>query len=121
MKGNKNQYQLILVLNPKIEDKENILKKIATWLETKKVEFNQVHLGPKELVYEIEKNVEIVLELLSNLNVKATFFVLGTTVRDLPELVKKISNCGYAIEIIIVGLVLKAALLWRHWTFHWAG
>jgi len=35
--------------------------------------------------------------------------------------VKKISNCGYAIEIIIVGLVLKAALLWRHWTFHWAG
>jgi len=58
MKGNKNQYQLILVLNPKTEDKENILKKITTWLETKKVKFNQVHLGPKELVYEIEKNTK---------------------------------------------------------------
>ena len=56
MKGNKNQYQLILVLNPKVEDKENILKKITTWLETKKVEFNQVHLGLKELAYEIQKN-----------------------------------------------------------------
>lgn len=58
MKGKKNQYQLILVLNPKIEDKENILKKITTWLETKKVEFNQVHLGLKELVYEIKKNTK---------------------------------------------------------------
>ena len=56
MKGNKNQYQLILVLNPKIEDKESILKKITTWLETKNIELKQVHLGLKELVYEIEKN-----------------------------------------------------------------
>jgi ribosomal protein S6 len=56
MEGNKNQYQLILVLNPKIEDKENILKKITTWLETKRVKLNQVHLGLKELAYEIEKN-----------------------------------------------------------------
>lgn len=56
MKGNKNQYQLVLVLNPKIEEKENILKKITTWLEAKKVELNQVHLGLKELAYEIEKN-----------------------------------------------------------------
>ncbi len=56
MKGNKNQYQIILVLNPKIEDKENILKKITTWFETKKIEFNQTHLGLKELAYEVEKN-----------------------------------------------------------------
>ena len=56
MKGDKNQYQLVLVLNPKMEDKENILKKISAWLETKKVEFNEVHLGLKELAYEIEKN-----------------------------------------------------------------
>lgn len=56
MKGNKNRYQLILVLNPKIEDKESILKKITIWLESKKIELKQVHLGLKELVYEIEKN-----------------------------------------------------------------
>ena len=58
MKGNKNQYQLILVLNPKVEDKESILKKITTWLETKKIELKQVHLGLKELAYEIEKNTK---------------------------------------------------------------
>ena len=58
MKGSKNQYQLILVLNPKIEDKENVLKKITTWLEAKKVEINQVHLGLKELAYEILKNTK---------------------------------------------------------------
>jgi len=58
MKGNKNQYQLILVLNPKIEDKENVLKKITTWLENKKVEINQNHLGLKELVYEVKKNTK---------------------------------------------------------------
>jgi len=58
MKGSKNQYQLILVLNPKTEDKENIIKKITTWLETKKVELTSVHLGLKELAYEIEKNTK---------------------------------------------------------------
>lgn len=56
MKESKNQYQLILVLNPKTEDKENIIKKITTWLETKKVDLTQVHLGLKELAYEILKN-----------------------------------------------------------------
>jgi len=56
MKGNKNQYQLVLVLNPKTDDKENIIKKVTTWLETKKVESTQVHVGLKELAYEIEKN-----------------------------------------------------------------
>mgnify|MGYP000918732684 CR=1 FL=1 len=56
MKESKNQYQLVLVLNPKTEDKENIIKKVTTWLETKKIELNQVHLGLKELAYEISKN-----------------------------------------------------------------
>lgn len=48
-------------------------------------------------VYEIEKNVEILLDFLSEQNVKATFFVLGTTTRDLPGLVKKISDCGHEL------------------------
>jgi ribosomal protein S6 len=56
MKGNKNQYQLVLVLNPKTEDKESILKKVSTWFESKKVELTEVHLGLKDLAYEIEKN-----------------------------------------------------------------
>lgn len=56
MKESKNQYQLILVLNPKTEDKENVIKKITTWLETKKIELKEVHLGMKELAYEISKN-----------------------------------------------------------------
>ena len=43
-------------MNPKTEDKENIIKKVTTWLETKKIELNQVHLGLKELAYEISKN-----------------------------------------------------------------
>ena len=58
MKGSKNQYQLILVLSPKTEDKENILKKVASWLETKKVELTQTHMGQKELAYEILKNTK---------------------------------------------------------------
>ncbi len=33
---------------------------------------------------------------------------------------QKSSGC-YIAEIVIFGFVLKAALLWRHWTFHWAG
>ncbi len=51
----------------------------------------------KKEVFEIEKNVEILLELLCEFNVKATFFVLGTTTRDLPGLVKKISSFGHEL------------------------
>ena len=55
MKGNKHQYQMVTVLNPKTEDKEKALKKVYSWLEANKVEaVKKDHLGLKELVYEIK-------------------------------------------------------------------
>jgi ribosomal protein S6 len=58
MKGNKHQYQLVVVLNSKTEDKEKVLKKVTDWLSTNKVEFNQDHIGQKDLIYEINKNTK---------------------------------------------------------------
>ena len=55
MKGNKYQYQIILVLNPKTEDKEKVLTKAYSWLETNGAEItNKDHMGLKELAYEIQ-------------------------------------------------------------------
>jgi len=55
MKGNKYQYQIILVLSPKTEDKEKVLSKAYSWLESKKVEIlNKDHMGLKDLAYEIK-------------------------------------------------------------------
>jgi len=56
MKGKKHQYQLVVVLNPKTENKEKVLKKITDWLESNKTEVVSDHMGLKELAYEIEKN-----------------------------------------------------------------
>ncbi len=79
MKGSKHQYQLILVLNPKTEDKETVLKKITTWLETKDVELTQTHMGLKELAYEILKNSKgdfWLIDLTSKLPIKLKEFNL---------------------------------------------
>lgn len=55
MKGNKYQYQIILVLSPKTEDKEKVLTKAYSWLESKKAEIlNKDHMGLKDLAYEIQ-------------------------------------------------------------------
>ena len=57
MKGNKYQYQIILVLNPKTEDKEKVLAKAYSWLESKKAEIsNKDHMGLKDLAYEIQNH-----------------------------------------------------------------
>lgn len=54
MKGNKYQYQIILVLSPKTEDKEKVLEKAYSWLESNKAEIsNKDHMGLKDLAYEI--------------------------------------------------------------------
>lgn len=55
MKGKKYQYQLIVVLNPKTEEKEKVLKKAIDWLENNKIEVSQDHMGLKDLAYEISK------------------------------------------------------------------
>jgi polysaccharide deacetylase family protein (PEP-CTERM system associated) len=65
-------------------------------------------------IYEIETNVDYILSLLSRFNVTATFFILGTVARDLPHLVRSISNYGHEIashsqeHIRIYNLSIKA-------------
>ena len=55
MKGSKYQYQIIMVLSPKTEDKEKVLKKAYSWLESNKAEIlNKDHMGLKDLAYEIK-------------------------------------------------------------------
>ncbi len=59
MKENNHNYQIILVLAPKTEekDKEKVLAKVESWLEAAKAKVtNKDHQGNKELVYEIAKN-----------------------------------------------------------------
>jgi small subunit ribosomal protein S6 len=57
MKGNKYQYQIILVLSPKTEDKEKVLNKAYSWLESNKAEIlNKDHMGLKDLAYEIQNH-----------------------------------------------------------------
>ena len=57
MKEKKYKYQLVLVLNPKTEEKENVFKKVSSWLESHGVEVEKKdHMGLKELVYEIKDN-----------------------------------------------------------------
>lgn len=56
MKEKKHNYQMILVLNPKTEDKdtEKVLAKVESWLGGIKAKVTKKdHLGNKELVYEI--------------------------------------------------------------------
>ena len=58
MKGNKYQYQLVVVLNPKAEEKDKVLVKVTDWLEKNKIESTSDHTGLKELAYEINKNAK---------------------------------------------------------------
>jgi len=58
MKGNKYQYQLVVVLNPKTEEKDKVLAKVTDWLEKNKIESSEDHMGLKELAYEIDKNTK---------------------------------------------------------------
>ncbi len=79
MKGNKYQYQLVVVLNPKAEEKDKVLSKVTGWLEKNKIESTSDHVGLKELVYEINKNTKgdfWVYELTSESPVKLKEFNL---------------------------------------------
>jgi len=46
---------------------------------------------------EIETNMEAVFRLLSECNIKATFFFLGRVARDLPNVVKQAASLGHEI------------------------
>ena len=58
MKGNKYQYQLVVVLNTKTEEKDKVLAKVTDWLEKNKIESVSDHMGLKELAYEINENTK---------------------------------------------------------------
>ena len=58
MKEKKYQYQLVVVLNPKTEEKEKVLKKVTDWLDNNKIEVSSDHMGLKDLAYEINKNTK---------------------------------------------------------------
>jgi polysaccharide deacetylase family protein (PEP-CTERM system associated) len=47
--------------------------------------------------YEIEKNTDAFLELLDDLNIKATFFIVGRIARDIPQLVRRAADRGHEI------------------------
>ena len=57
MKAKKITYELVVVLNPKTEKKEEIFKKVSTWLEGQDIKIDdKKHLGLKDLVYKIENH-----------------------------------------------------------------
>lgn len=57
MKDHKHNYQIVLILEPKLEDKtkKSVIKKVTDWLESKGAEIvKNENLGVKELVYAIK-------------------------------------------------------------------
>jgi polysaccharide deacetylase family protein (PEP-CTERM system associated) len=65
-----------------------------------------VNLGMRDLMgvdipptKRVETNTRIILELLSEFNVKGTFFVLGQVAEHYPGLVKDISDAGHEIGV----------------------
>jgi polysaccharide deacetylase family protein (PEP-CTERM system associated) len=47
--------------------------------------------------YEIEKNTEASMELLDELNIRATFFIVGRIAREIPQLVRRAASMGNEI------------------------
>jgi len=47
--------------------------------------------------YEIEANMDVILVLLSDLDIRGTFFLLGRLAVDVPALVKKTAEAGHEI------------------------
>ena len=46
---------------------------------------------------EIEQNTNVLLEILDEVNIKATFFFVGRLAHDIPSLVKKVAQAGHEI------------------------
>lgn len=63
------------------------------------VTINKSYISRKREIYEIEKNVDSILELLNYFNYKATFFFLNSVTCDLPDVVKKVSKLGHEIAL----------------------
>jgi polysaccharide deacetylase family protein (PEP-CTERM system associated) len=55
------------------------------------------YINQSEENREIERNTDVLLEILEQVNIKATFFFLGRITRDIPGLVKKVARAGHEI------------------------
>jgi len=55
------------------------------------------YINQSEENHEIEQNTNALLQILDEVNVKATFFLLGRLTCDIPGLVKKIAQSGHEI------------------------
>ena len=58
---------------------------------------NNKYIDKGKETYEIEKNVSSLLELLGDLNIKATCFFLGRIAVDIPNIVIKVAESGHEI------------------------
>lgn len=48
-------------------------------------------------IYEIEKNMRLLLEILEEMKIKGTFFFVGRLVRDIPDLIKEVAKLGHEV------------------------
>jgi polysaccharide deacetylase family protein (PEP-CTERM system associated) len=55
------------------------------------------YINQSEENREIERNTDVLLEILEEAKVKATFFFIGRLARDIPSLVKKVAQNGHEI------------------------
>ena len=55
------------------------------------------YINPREENYEIEKNIDSILEFLNEFEIKGTFFFLGRIAEDLPGVVRKVSQNKHEI------------------------
>jgi polysaccharide deacetylase family protein (PEP-CTERM system associated) len=57
----------------------------------------EAYLDQRAVRFEIERNVDAVLEVLAGAAVRGTFFFVGTTARRIPNLVAKVAALGHEI------------------------
>jgi len=55
------------------------------------------HLDRTQETYEIENNVHSFLDLLAELRIRGTFFIVGRIARDMPEMVLRVADLGHEI------------------------
>lgn len=55
------------------------------------------HLDRAKENYEIEKNVDTFIDLLAELNIRATFFIVGRIAREMPQVIRQVAGLGHEI------------------------
>jgi len=58
---------------------------------------DEKYLNKAKENYEIENNTNIILDILSELKIKATFFFVGRIATDIPSLIKKVAFAGHEV------------------------